>query len=222
MAVILNQSIIDLITTGLAMTVPEVFIIESLKLSDEKHRREGEIIYRSLKMADKNPIYHYIRTRKELKHFLDVFKDSHCRYLHISCHGNVDRFATTFDVFNDETFSGLVGPVLEDRRLFLSTCLATTENVAGLIFKKGGCRSVSGPVNKINFDDSAVLWTSFYHLMFKANSSGMKNSLIKLNLSKSALILDEKIRLFIPDESRSPVLSILPPEKSQIFEEDVT
>ncbi len=81
---------------------------------------------------------------------------------------------------------------------------------------------MAGPVNKINFDDSAVLWTSFYHLMFKANSSGMKNSLIKLNLSKSALILDEKIRLFIPDESRSPVLSILPPEKSQIFEEDVT
>jgi hypothetical protein len=34
---------------------------------DEDSRKEGEVIYRTLKMSGKNPYYVYIRSRNELK-----------------------------------------------------------------------------------------------------------------------------------------------------------
>jgi hypothetical protein len=41
-------------------------------------------------------------------------------------------------------------------------------------------------VNKINFDDSVVLWTSFYHLMFKADARRMQRAQIEETLSTMA------------------------------------
>ena len=46
------------------------------------------MIYRSLRMSLKKPLYHYVRTVSEFKHFIDEFGKSDYRYLHISCHGN--------------------------------------------------------------------------------------------------------------------------------------
>ena len=47
-------------------TVPEVFIVESLGLADErKDRREGEVLAAVLRMCGKNPLYYYIRTQAE-------------------------------------------------------------------------------------------------------------------------------------------------------------
>src|ERR1700724_2996528 len=86
-------------------TRPQVFIIESLVLEDEKDHREGEIIYPILQMSGKQPEYHYIRTKREPKHFVEMFGKSKFRYLHLSCHGNKNLFATTFDNLDDDEFS---------------------------------------------------------------------------------------------------------------------
>ena len=105
------------------LTDAEVFIIESLRFSDEAHRREGEILSRMLRMAQKVPEYWYIRTRKELSRVLKMFGASQKRYLHISCHGSATSLSTTLD--KDITFSefaDLAGPHLEGRRLFVSAC----------------------------------------------------------------------------------------------------
>jgi len=53
------------------MTNPEVFIRESLKFSEETDYREGEMIYRSLRMSLKEPIYRYVRTLTEFEHFVE-------------------------------------------------------------------------------------------------------------------------------------------------------
>ena len=105
------------------MSKPEVFIIESLKLSDErKQRPEGQIISKILAMRGKQCEYYYIRTEKELREVLQLFTDSECRYLHISCHGNDHNMCTTFETLSFNTLATLLKGHIDRRRLFLSAC----------------------------------------------------------------------------------------------------
>lgn len=68
---------------------PEVFIIESLELEDEKRNCfEGKILSQILYLSGKKSIYYYIRKKRELEEIVSEFHQSEYRYLHISCHGN--------------------------------------------------------------------------------------------------------------------------------------
>jgi hypothetical protein len=192
------------------MSKPEVFIIESLNFDEEESYREGEMIARSLKMSLKNPVYRYVRTKLELQHFVDEFEDSNYRYLHISCHGTKTGISTTLDDLSIDEFSSIVGPALEAKRLFLSTCQASTSKMAKAIFSKGGCTSLAGPVNKINFDDSVVLWTAFYHLMFKANAKTMRKDDIKKTISQVAGLLGEPVNFFASRKGKIFSDTVLP------------
>jgi hypothetical protein len=191
-------------------TIPEVYIIETLDVADEEHRREGEVITKVLRMAGKEPRYRYVRTTKELIHFADDFANSGYRYLHISCHGNIDLFGLTLDRLSATQFADVIGPHLGQRRLFLSTCLATTKDFAQLIFDRSECFSIAGPVNSIGFTDAALFWSTFYHLMFKAGSKTMKANAILANMTKVATCIDERIRFFTPSIYRTPVEHLLP------------
>ena len=191
-------------------TIPEVYIIETLDVDDEEHRREGEVITKVLRMAGKAPRYRYVRTAKELRHFASEFGSSGCRYLHVSCHGNVGVFGLTLDNLSDVEFAEIVGPHLDKRRLFLSTCLATTSDFAQLVFDRSECFSVAGPVDSIGFTDAALFWSTFYHLMFKTSSQSMKRNAILENITKAATCIDERLRLFTPSVNRTPVEHLLP------------
>lgn len=191
-------------------TKPEVFIIESLKFDEEADYREGKVIYQSLLMSGKKPLYHYIRTCDEFEHFINEFEDSEYRYLHISCHGNQNGLSTTLNDLPRDEFVKIVGPVLDYRRLFLSTCLATTRLLANGVFSKGSCYSVAGPAKSIDFADSVIFWAAFYHLMFKANAKAMKRTVIKQNLAKAALLVGEQIHFFAPTRHRRASLTKLP------------
>ena len=73
-------------------------------------------------MSGKNPVYHYVRTRKELEHFVDEFRKSKYRYFHLSCHSEVNLFSMTLDYMTASELADVFGTALERRRLFLSTC----------------------------------------------------------------------------------------------------
>ena len=191
------------------MSKADVYIIESLNFDEEEKYREGEMIYRSLRMSGKEPIYNYVRTVAELEHFVEEFEASGYRYLHISCHGSRSGVSTTLESITTDDFAEIVGPSLDGKRLFLSTCQASTPAMARAVFSQGNCTSLAGPVNKICFDDSVILWTSFYHLMFKANAKAMKRSQIRQTLAKSALLVGEKMNLFTRLGNRS-VRTVLP------------
>jgi hypothetical protein len=166
-------------------------------------------------MSLKDPIYRYFRTVGELEHFIDEFENSDYRYLHISCHGNKTALFTTLKNISAKRFARIVGPSLDKRRLFLSACKAATQELASGIFANGGCYSVAGPTGKINFDDSVILWTSFYHLMFKADAKKMKRDIIKQTLSKCGELVGEPIRLFVRSKSNKALLTELPMRSSQ-------
>src|SRR5438552_5972806 len=106
-----------------ASTTQAVFIVESLKVTDEASgRREGRILRDILRLAGKPNEYWYIRTKKELRHFLSRFGSSSKRYLHISCHGDDGALYTTFDRIEFGEFGQLARPHLDGRRVFFSTC----------------------------------------------------------------------------------------------------
>ena len=195
-----------------AATRAQVFIIESMRLDEEDHR-EGEVISRTLKMSVKEPRYEYIRTRQELDHFLDEFEDSGYRYLHLSCHGDENGIALTFDYIPIEELADMLRPVLIDRRLFLSACKVTTKKFASLILEEDGCFSVAGPVGKPNTDDSAVFWSAFYHIMFKNDPKRMKRKDVQETLSKMGTLVDVQMRYFALDDGEVIQTTLPKPSK---------
>jgi len=156
-------------------TLPKVFIIESLSFKDEKLERfEGHFLSHILKQGGIDTEYFYIRTKKEFFEVLRIFNESKYRYLHISCHGNEDGLSTTLDYITHLEFSKITKGHLENRRLFLSACSATNRQFAVSVIPSAKCLSVIGPATDIKFNDSAIVWASFYHLIFKENLKGMK------------------------------------------------
>jgi hypothetical protein len=62
---------------------------ESLDFFDEKDRKEGEIIHRTLRLLGTEPHYIYVRSSAEMVAFINEFAKSEYRYLHLSCHGGI-------------------------------------------------------------------------------------------------------------------------------------
>ena len=191
-------------------TKPEVFIIETLTLEDEReHRQEGELISRMLHLAGKRETeYYYIRTRRELEKIIDIFDESQYRYLHISCHADNRGMATTFDDVSYADLGTMLSPCLEGRRVFVSACQMATSGLAKEILPETGCYSLIGPKRSIRFDDAAAFWVSFYHLMFKLNDRSMKREGLRQRIRQLSRIYEEPINYFASskEEERGYVL----------------
>jgi hypothetical protein len=179
-------------------TKPEVFIVESLTLKDEKNnRQEGELISRMLHLAGKRETeYYYIRTKLELDEIIDLFDESGCRYLHLSCHANKTGMATTFDDISYVELGKMLRPCLENRRVFVSACQMATAALAKELLPDTGCYSLIGPRQPINFDDAAAFWVSFYHLMFKLNTKTMNRANLIKRVTQLSRIFEEPISFY--------------------------
>jgi len=181
-------------------TTPTLCIVESLGFLEEDTHREGEIISRTLRLSGKTTHYSYLRSCEELKAFVKEFGDSKHRYLHIACHGNPASFFTTTGNISAVTFANLLAPHACKRRIFLSSCQAARSNFARkLLERQPGCYSILAPVGNIYFDDAAIFWTAFYHLIFKENYDSMNRSTIESTVEQCAKLVEQKFRLFYND-----------------------
>jgi hypothetical protein len=178
-------------------TVPEVFIIESLDLGDErKARREGEVLAAVLRVCGKRPLYYYIRTRAELELMAQLFHASNYRYLHISCHGGKNSLSTTLDVVDYEEFATIFAGRLKNRRLFVSACSAGNAKFAKQVRSQNkGVISVAAPAKDIQFDHAVAFWSSFYVKTFSTNSSSMSSDRIAGVLRPLANLFGEPVHL---------------------------
>ncbi len=166
-------------------TYPSLFILESVGFDDEAAGRlEGDILSQILRLSGKDTEYRYIRTQQELEAVLPHFEASDLRYLHISCHGSEESLFTTLDEIPFAELGPILRPHLSGRRLFVSACEAVNADLAEALMKKQGCFSIVGPAADIGFDEAAVMWAAFYHLMFKENPRAMKASVIESALLK--------------------------------------
>lgn len=181
-------------------TEPEVFIIESLKFKDEHANLfEGDIISRILGLSGKECKYYYVRTKKELKSVLGFFEESRYRYLHLSCHANDESMATTLDDIPFADLGKMLKGRLDGRRVFLSACSMASEKLAAELMPDSGCFSILGPSEDVIISNSAIMWASLYHLMFRADHQVMKRA----TLQEKAHIVGEafgiRLNLFVKD-----------------------
>jgi hypothetical protein len=157
-------------------TKPKVFIIESLDFKDEEKKLfEGHIIANILQLSKIETKYYYVRTKSEFKEVISKFYDSNYRYLHISCHGgqNQDSIWTTLDEIHFDELAEILDGNLYKKRLFMSSCSVVNDKLANALIPKTNCYSIIGPKKDIEFRDAAIMWASFYHLMFKKNKRNM-------------------------------------------------
>ena len=182
-----------------------VFIIETLDPDDEGNGRcEGVVISQILRLHGKEPAYRYVRTKKQIKAAVKEFGKSGYRYLHISSHGDKVSIETTNqDKIRFRELARMLASVMKRRRLFLSACLITNDDLACEIFDRTECLSVLGPTGRVGFTVSAVLWPALYHLMFSESDKGMKNSDLKENAKELASLFGEKMRLYTRSKSRT-------------------
>lgn len=179
------------------MTTAEVFIIESLEFDDEKKGNfEGKFLSQMLNFEDKKPLYYYIRTKVELQEVMKLFKESNYRYLHISCHGNSEALYTTLDQLPFPELGRIINPFLAGRRVFVSACHAVNRDLARAIIPSSGCYSVVGPIDDIYFGHAAIIWASFYHLMFELDRKKMKRREMLNTLTKLVQMFDVPLDYF--------------------------
>jgi hypothetical protein len=176
-------------------TIPEVFIVESLGLADErKDRREGEVLAAVLRMCGKNPLYYYIRTKAELELVAALFKASGYRYLHISCHGGMTSLETTLDSVSYKEFARIFARKLSSRRLFVSACSAGNRPFAELVRSRNkGIISVAAPSNDIQFDHAVAFWSAFYVKTFSLNARSMNSDRLAEVLRPLAALFNEPV-----------------------------
>ena len=181
-------------------TKPEVFIIETLSLKDEeKQRKEGRILCRMLRLVGKRETkYYYIRTRLELKKIIKKFRKSGYRYLHLSCHASEDGIDTTFEKISNEELMKILRPHVKGRRVFVSACKMANLGLASRM--PSGCLSLVGPKGDIGFDDAAIFWASFYHLMFNSNDKKMNDKVLDKCIKKLDRLFKVKTACFFREE----------------------
>jgi len=184
-------------------TVPEVFIIESLELGDEREaRREGEVLASVLRMCGKQPLYYYIRTKAELELMAKLFYVSNYRYLHISCHGGKNSLSTTLDGIDYEEFATIFAGRLRNRRLFVSACSAGNSRFAKLVRSQNkGIISVAAPAKDIQFDHAVAFWSSFYVKTFSTNARVMNSDRMAAVLRPLAHLFGEPVHLSRKDRA---------------------
>jgi hypothetical protein len=165
-------------------TVPQVFVIESLDRDDEARHREGRLLYNVLRMMRRDPKYTYIRTAKELEHIALEFAASRYRYLHLSCHGNNEGFALTYDDVPFERFAAAFGGILHERRVFLSACSVAQPQLATKLFQnyETAPYSATGPSEAIDFSTSTVIWANLYDLLFRDDCQTVLGEQIRKHL----------------------------------------
>ena len=178
-----------------------VYIIETLAISDEDAvTSEGSMIYQILSLAHVDCMYKYVRTIQEFKYFLEEFRKSRYRYLHISCHGSADRIATTLEEIPfDELTKILKSCYLDNRRLFLSACLAANEHLARLILNETQCYSVIGHGEEVRMDAAAIFWSSFYFAMLADNQTKLRRKEIKSVLRHCSQLYKLPVKYFTED-----------------------
>jgi len=127
---------------------------------------------------------------------LELFEKSAYRYLHLSCHGSETSISTTLDSISFKQLKELMGSYLRKKRLFISACSAVNEKLAKYLIPSSECLSIIGPVADVEFRDAAIIYASFYHLMFKKSPSKMTRREIKSILLKVADTFEISLNYF--------------------------
>lgn len=144
--------------------------------------------------------YKYIRTSRELEVMVERFRSkSRFRYLHMSCHGNDSELGLTLDTVPFDDLVQKFG-LIEKRRLFVSACPVCNDRLAYSLAPTD-LLSLIGPSEDVEFDDAAIFYAAFYHMIFNADKDHMKNHQVELALDKLTGLLGIGVNAFFRKQS---------------------
>jgi len=102
------------------------------------------------------------------------------------------------------------------KRLFLSACSVVNDKIAKAVIPKSNCNSIIGPKNDIAFRDSAIMWASFYHLMFNDDtddSAIMSRAKLLKNLQKVVNAFEQPLEYFSISKAKGTKSNLIKPQK---------
>lgn len=144
---------------------------------DLDNERDGKLDGQALKgildICDIPNEYYYIRTKVELDYVMEEFVKSNFQFLHLSCHGNEEELCLTLEHLSYEAFEDIIGDRMWHRRLFLSACRVARLTLAERFIPKHHTLSVIGTPDDIAYDRAAIVWSTFYYLMYENNKVSM-------------------------------------------------
>jgi len=158
-------------------TFPEVFIIEFLREEDEEMGRlEGLRLADTLRLADKQPKYFYIRNKAELALLAPIFVQSKYRYLHISCHGGPEGFELQDDFVKFDQFGEIFGGALALRRFFVSACSTGERSLVDALHNTSkGIQSIIAPCVDLYFSHASVIWAALYVSLLELDNGSIRH-----------------------------------------------
>lgn len=174
-------------------TIPEVFILESLTTDNEDYNQfEGQALCNALRLAGKNPKYYYFQDVEELSALATLFDISNYRYLHVSCHGDIDYIPIGDNILTyDEFFSPFTGK-LQSKRLFMSACLLGNSAFVEAAMKANDkIASVVAPTDTIDFAIALAFWTAFYIGCFNEQEDKIKDKVLMEKVAELGSVFNE-------------------------------
>lgn len=170
-----------------------VFIIESLRSDDDA---DGEVLNQILEMSGIDSDYHYADTVDDFKGFIEEFKSSGYRYLHLSCHADQKGIQVNGDDISNQALADLLTGALNGKRLFMSACKGANRDLANKVIRLCGANSLIGSPTNLRFDKSVLFWPSFYHIMYELDEKIMKRKYLVSSLQKCTDLFNVPINYY--------------------------
>lgn len=103
---------------------------------------------------------------------------------------------------NDQTISfsqldDMFSEYGRNKRVFFSSCSVMNNDKIISEMSETQFLSITGPLTDISFQEGAIFWASFYHLMFTSDETGMNNEHLRDTLQKLSTTFDVKVSTII-------------------------
>ena len=169
-----------------------VFIIESLRGGEYF---DGENLSEILKLSKIKNIYREVLDKDDFIKAINEFKKSNLRYLHLSCHSDMDGIEINGEDITNFESSAIFKNKINKKRIFLSACKGGNRNMATAIAKRGGQSVIGTPIN-LYFDKAALFWPSFYHIINCADNNKMNKNSLSSTLKKCVDLFEIPINYY--------------------------
>ena len=169
-----------------------VFIVENLRGKDFF---DGENLHEILNLSHITNEYREVLDKDDFVKAISEFKDSNLRYLHLSCHADMDGIEINGEEITNLELSKIFKNKIRKRRIFLSACKGGNRNIATAVQKCGGQSVIGTPIN-LFFDKAALFWPSFYHVINCVDTSKMNKKSISVTLKKCVDLFEIPINYY--------------------------
>lgn len=158
-----------------------VYIVECLRAGDFN---DGKVLHQILELMGMVSVYQNAKTIEDFRSFIEDFKTSQFRYLHISCHADKKGLEIDGEDFSNEALQDLLKGGLKNKRVFMSACQGANKDLASRLLVDCEAYSLIGTPVDLDFDKSVLFWPSFYHIINEYDQQKMKRDFLIETLQK--------------------------------------